>query len=111
VQVSAFYQQTSDIGTSELATLPATPFGDRMRNKQPTILTFTTACDQVAVLSVALTDFAVAADVKRFSPDPAAAFDSVSGPPLIPDPDGKAWVVTRIQAPLAKGSLWTMLLH
>jgi hypothetical protein len=108
VQVSAFYQQTLDIAASELPSLPPTPFGDRMRNKQPSILTFTTASDQVGVLSVASPGFA--AEVKRFSPDPAATFDMVSGPPLIPDPDGNAWVVTKIQPPLAKSTLWLMLI-
>ena len=109
VQVSAFYQQTSDVAASDVASLPTTPFGDRMRGKQQGILPSPQASDQVAVLSVALPDFA--AEVKRFSPDPSATFDSTAGPPLSPDPAGNVWGVTKVQGPLARGRLWEMLLR
>jgi hypothetical protein len=33
----------------------------------------------------------------------------MQGPPLRPDEDGNAWVVTKIDAPLAATRLWEML--
>jgi len=108
VQVSAYYQQTSDVAASELTSLPMTPLGDWMRNKQPVIRNLPEAADQVAVLSVAWPDFVV--EVQRLSPDTSATYDGIYGVPLQPDANGRAWVVTKIAAPLAKARLWEMVL-
>lgn len=107
VQVSAFYQQTSDVTATDVATLPPDPFGDWMMKKQAGILNAPQASDQVAVLSVAVPEFAL--EVKRFSVDPAATPDTVYGPSLSPDPTGNVWVVTRIAGPVAKSRLWDLL--
>jgi len=46
------------------------------------------------------------------SPDAAAVFGAPQGqgPPLVDDPSGNAFVVTRVAAPLAKSRFWEMLL-
>jgi len=112
VQVSAYYDQTSDVAASDVASLPKNAFGTWMANKQADIYDIPNASDQIAVLSVALSTlpsrFVTA--VQRSSPDITVAFDSMQGPPLVPDANGNAWVVTQIAPPLAKSRLWDMLL-
>jgi hypothetical protein len=108
VQVSAYYDQTGDVTTAELPSLPKNPLGDWMAAKQPSIFTIATASDQVTALAVGLSTFVDA--VQHVAPDTAAAFDSTQGPKLAPDASGNAWVVTQIAAPLAKARLWQMLL-
>jgi hypothetical protein len=108
VQVSAFYDQTADVTSAELASLPKNPLGDWMAAKQPNLFTIPTAADQVTALAVGLPAFATA--VQRAVPDTSAAFDSTQGPPLLPDASGNVWIVTQSAAPLAKSRLWQMLL-
>jgi hypothetical protein len=108
VQVSAFYDQTADVTTAEIANLPRNPLGDWMAAKQPNLFTITTAADQVTALAVGLPAFATA--IQRAVPDASAAFDSTQGPPLTPDAAGNVWIVTQSAAPLAKSRLWQMLL-
>ena len=47
VQVSAFYDQTTDVPTARLADLPANAFGDWIAAKQPSIFDLDQAADQV----------------------------------------------------------------
>jgi hypothetical protein len=108
VQVSAYYDQTGDVTTAQLASLPKNPLGSYMAAKQPNVFTITTAADQVAVLAVALHDFVTG--VEQASVDGTAAFDSTQGPPLIAGAGGNVWIVTQIAAPLAQARLWQMLL-
>ncbi|HVV48093.1 MAG TPA: hypothetical protein VHG72_20760 [Polyangia bacterium] len=111
VQVSTFYDQTSDVTTSEVGSLPGDALGAEMAAKQPNLFAVTTASDQVSVLAVALNkpvSFATA--VERAVPDTSAAFDSTQGPPLTPSANGNVWIVTQIAAPLAGARLWEMLL-
>jgi hypothetical protein len=107
VQVSAYYDQTGDVMTSDLDRLPMNPLGSWMKDQQPKIYTIPQASDQIAVLSVALPTFATA--VQRASPDTSAAYDGTQGPPLRPDATGNVWVVTKIDSPLAATYLWQML--
>jgi hypothetical protein len=107
VQVSAYYDQTGDVMTSDLDRLPMNALGSWMKDKQPKIYTIPQASDQIAVLSVALPTFATA--VQRSSPDTSGAYDGMQGPPLRPDPAGNVWVVTKIDSPLAATYLWQML--
>jgi hypothetical protein len=109
VQVSSYYDQTGDVSTAEVANLPQNPLGLWMAAKQPNIFPYTTASDQVTVLSVGLPTFAVA--VQRAAPDAAGAFNSMQGPSLLPAADGNVWVVTQIAAPLAAAHLWLLLLN
>jgi len=107
IQVSAYYDQTGDVTTADLPRLPQNALGDWMRDKQPDIYTIPQASDQIAILALALPTFATA--VQRASPDTSLAFDNTQGPPLRPDAAGNAWVVTKIDAPLAATRLWEML--
>jgi hypothetical protein len=108
VQVCSYYDQTGDVTEARLADLPRRPLGDWMADKQPDVFTIPNASDQIAVLAVALPTFVVA--VERVSPDTSVAFDAEQGPPLVPDANGNAWIVTEIAAPLAASRLWQMLL-
>jgi hypothetical protein len=108
IQVSAYYDQTGDVTTTDLPSLPKNALGSRFATKQPNIINFPQAADQVALLAMGLPGFAVAA--QRVSPDTSGGFDGTQGPPLVPDPNGDDWVVTEIAAPLAKSTLWQMLL-
>jgi hypothetical protein len=108
IQVSAYYDQTGDVTTTDLPSLPKNPLGDRFATKQPNIIAVPQAADQVALLAMGLPGFAVAA--VQVSPDTSGGFDATQGPPLVPDPNGRDWVVTQIAAPVAKSSLWQLLL-
>ena len=108
IQVSAYYDQTGDVTTTDLPSLPKNPLGDRFATKQPNIIAVPQAADQVALLAIGLPGFAVAA--VQVSPDTSGGFDATQGPPLVPDPNGRDWVVTQIAAPVAKSSLWQLLL-
>jgi hypothetical protein len=107
VQVSSYYDQTGDVTSAQLPSLPQNALGTRISNKRPNIISVNTASDQVALLAVALPTFAVA--VQRVSPDIAAGFDSTQGPPLAPAVSGPSWLVTQIDAPVAAARLWQML--
>jgi hypothetical protein len=108
VQVSAYYGQTGDVTAAQVPDLPHNALGTWMADKLPDLFTIPNASDQIALLSVGLPAFAVA--VQRASPDTSVPFDPMQGPPLVPDPNGNAWIVTQIAAPLAAARLWQVLL-
>src|SRR4030095_2012436 len=66
VQVSAFYDQLTDVPAARLPDLPANPLGEWIAAKQPKIWNLNEAADQVAVVAVGIPTFAVA--VNRVSP-------------------------------------------
>ena len=108
IQVSTYYDQTADVTMADLPNLPANSLGNRFATKLPNIINVPQAADQVALLAMGLPGFTVSA--QRMSPDTSAGFDGTQGPPLVPDANGNAWVVTQIAGSLARSSLWTMLL-
>jgi hypothetical protein len=108
VQVSAYYDQTGDVTAADIAGLPQNAFGNWIAAKQPGIFSITTASDQVAVLAVAMSTFAL--DVQRVAPDISAGFVASQGLTLAPSPAGNAWLVTQIGAAQARSRLWGMLL-
>ena len=107
VQVSAFYDETTDIPSQRLASLPQNPLGQLIAAQQPNVTNVATQSDQVSVVAVGLPAFA--SSVTRMSLDPAAAFDPATGPPLVPDPGGHIWLVTAIDPAAATARLWQML--
>ena len=109
IQASAWYDQTGDVSAAEIASLPQNPLGSRMASKQPNIIKVTTASDQVAFLSAGLPGFVVAA--QRVSPSASTPFDPTQAIRLLPDVNGKDWVVTQNAAPLAASRLWNVLLN
>jgi len=110
VQISARYDQSTDVTTNDLSSLPGNAFGDWMAAKQPNLSPLDTAADQVAVLAVALADFPVT--TVRSSADISAGFGNPigQGPPLAPDADGNAWLVSEISPRLGQAVLWQTLL-
>ena len=107
VQVSTYYDATLDLPSSELTNLPKNPLGELVGRLQPNITNVPTENDQVAILSVGLPDFVVAAEpVER---DPVLTFDPNTGPELVPASGGRAWLVTEIDQNVAGARLRQML--
>jgi hypothetical protein len=104
VQVSAYYDQLTDLPAQRLPELPDNPLGEWMREKQPQILEIAVASDQVSVIAVALPAFT--RSVTRVS---QAGFDG-DQPTLAPDPNGHAWLVTTSHGAAATSELWRLLL-
>jgi hypothetical protein len=104
VQVSAYYDQLTDLPAQRLTELPDNPLGDWMRAKQPQILDIPVASDQVSVIAVALPAFT--RGVTRVS---QAGFDG-DEPTLAPDPNGHAWLVTTSDGAAATAQFWQLLL-
>lgn len=107
VLVGTWYDQTVDIPDARLSYLPKNDLGSWMANKQPQIIDITTAADQVALLSFALPGFTKSA--VPAAPDTSAGWNSSQGPNIVPDANGKGWLVTEIGAPLAGSWLWNTL--
>jgi hypothetical protein len=108
VQVSAFYDQLTDVPTSRVAQLPANPFGAWIAAKQPQIWNLPQAADQVGVLSVAIPGFATA--VERVSAAALIGAGATAGPDLIAQPDGASWLVTQNDSGAATARFWQLLL-
>ena len=111
IQVSAYYDQTADVTDTGIGNLPQNPLGDWIAAKQPNISSLREAADQVTVLVANVPQFATAST--RMAPDPSATFGSPigQGPPLVPNQNGNAIVVTQVASPLAASRLWQMLLE
>lgn len=107
VQVSAYYDQTSDIPASQLSNLPQNTFGKFIAAQQPNLIDQVTASDQIGILAVGLPKFVTA--VEKVSLDPSAVFDASDGPALIPDKNGKLSLVTSSDGAAASTRLWQML--
>lgn len=108
VQVSAYYDQLTDVPNARLSELPSNPFGAWVAAKQPKILDLAEAADQVAVISVGMPRFATA--VERVSAATPGVAGATAGPDLVADPNGAAWLVTESAGAEATGRFWTMML-
>jgi hypothetical protein len=107
VQVSAYYDQLTDVPTGRVPELPPNPFGAWIAAKQPKIWNLAEAADQVSVVAVGVSAFTTA--IERVSAAPVAA-GATAGPDLLADPDGVAWLVTGSAGAEATGRFWKMLL-
>ncbi len=107
VQVSAFYDQTTDVPTSRLAELPANAFGDWIAAKQPSIFNLDQAADQVGVAAVGISSFVTAVE-KVSAPGPVGA-GATAGPDLVADPAGSLLLVTQGQGAEATARFWNLL--
>ena len=108
VQVSAYYDQLTDVPTPRLSELPANPLGAWIAAKQPKILNLAEAADQVAVVAVSVPSFATA--VERVSATAPVGPGATAGPDLVASPNGVAWLVTEIAGAEATGRFWKMML-
>jgi hypothetical protein len=108
VQVSAFYDQGTDVPASDLAQLPANALGARIAAKQPNLWQWSPASDQVSVLAVGIPGFVTA--VQRVTPAGSVAATATAGPDLVNDTNGAGWLVTACDGATATTRLWQLLL-
>jgi hypothetical protein len=105
IQVSASYDQSTDLPSSALAELPSNPFTAWVRKKQPDVWPPGIDADQVAVIAVAIPSFASV--VTRMAQDGS---DSGDVPLLSGNPKGSTWLVTEVTRALAPARFSWMLL-
>jgi hypothetical protein len=108
VQVSAWYDQLTDVPTSRLPELPKNALGAWIAAKQPNLWHWSPASDQVAALAAGLPAFATA--VERVSATIDADGGATAGPNLGTDPSGRDWLVTGCDGTVASTLFWKVLL-
>jgi len=114
VQVSAWYDQLTDVPSSSLSKLPNNPLGAWIASKQPNLWQWSPASDQVSVLAVGLPAFATA--IERVAPtgslDAGRTGDAgaTAGPDLATDQSGPDWLVTACDGAAATSLFWKVLL-
>ncbi len=105
VQVSTFYEQDGDVPPDLLSLLPENPFTAWVKAKQPEVWETDVAADQVAVLTVAMSDFVTAVTQVQ------QAGESSEGLPLLSSSsEGSAWLVTEVDGSIATARMRAMLL-
>jgi hypothetical protein len=107
VQVSAYYDQLTDVPATRIPELPANTFGSWIAAKQPSIWNLARAADQVAVAAVGLPKFALTVALVSGSSSQGAG--TSRGPDLVPSPTGPAWLVTSISGAEATDRFWSIL--
>ena len=107
VQVSSFYDQLTDVPTSQLRMLPANAFGDWIAAKQPGIWTLPQAADQGALLAVAVSTFAATVESASIGPLPGGGAGSV--PELLATQGGPAWLVTKVDSTDSTRLFWQLV--
>jgi hypothetical protein len=107
VQVSAFYDQTTDVPASRLPELPANAFGDWIAAKQPSIFTLNVAADQVGVAAVGISTFVTA--VEKVSAAGLIGAGATTGPNLVADSSGSVLLVTQSDGAKATKRFWDLL--
>ena len=108
IQVNGYYEQLGDVSPDKVADLPANPFGAWMAAKAAGIYQIPMSSDQIGVLAVGVPNFVTA--VERAVVDNSAAFVATTGPPLVAQAHGSAWVVPSCDSAMAADRLWKMLL-
>lgn len=108
VQVSAFYDQLTDVPAARISQLPSNAFGAWIAAKQASIFDLPEASDQVTLASVGLAKFAVA--VERVTPAGPVDSGATAGPALTENANGRAWLVTQNNSALATARFWELLL-
>src|SRR3954463_984521 len=107
VQVSAFYDQTTDVPTSRLAELPDNAFGDWIAAKQPTIFSLAQAADQVGVVAVGISSFVT--EVKNVAAAGLIGAGAMAGPELVYNAPGPLLLVTQSKGTEATKRFWQLL--
>jgi hypothetical protein len=105
VQVSAFYDQKTDVTASLLSELPTNAFTSWIESKEPEVWDDLVAADQVGVLAVAIPSYVSA--VVRAVQQGVGADDM---PALSSDPGGPVWLVTEVSGAVGTARFWQMLL-
>ena len=107
VQVSAFYDQKTDLPTNLLPLLPAGAFSSWVQAKQNQIYDDVLAADQVGVAALAIPGFVAAVEQVTWQPPNANGEPSL----LTPSPTGNVQLVTSIQSTFATAQFWQLLLR
>jgi hypothetical protein len=107
VQVSAWYDQLTDVTSAKVADLPSNALGTWIAAKQPNLWQWSPASDQVAVLAVGLSSFATA--IKRVSVAASVDAGAANGPELATDQNGQDWIVTGCDGSAATSLFWKVL--
>jgi hypothetical protein len=107
VQVSAWYDQLTDVTSSSLSALPDNALGAWIASKQPNLWQWSPASDQVSVLAVGLPAFATA--VQRVSATGSVDAGATAGPALATDQSGPDWIVTACDGTAATSLFWKVL--
>ncbi len=107
IQVSTYYDQTTDVTSSQVSELPQNPLGSLIADQQSKIINLMTASDQIGIIAVGLPKFVTA--IENVSQDPSSSFDSTTGPNLVPDARGRLTLVTGSDCTFVTARLWQML--
>jgi hypothetical protein len=108
VQISAYYDQLTDVPAARVSELPANAFGSWIAAKQPGIWSIPQAADQGGVAALGIPGFVVA--VERVSAVGPIAAGASAGPDLAPSPEPTAWLVTQVAGATATNRFWQLLL-
>lgn len=107
VQVSAFYDQTTDVPATRVSDVPPNRFGNSIARKQAAIWRWQPAADQVAVQAVWIPKFAT--NVERVASAGRIAAGATDGPELALKPNGPGYLVTQIASAVAIEQFWKLL--
>ncbi len=107
IQVSAFYDQKTDVTDSLVSQLPNNAFTSWIESKYANVWDYGPASDQVGVLAVAIPSF-VSAFVQVVQQGGGADADDI--PVLSSDPNGPIWLVTEVRGVAGTARLWEVLL-
>jgi hypothetical protein len=109
VQVSAYYDQTTDVPTSRLSDLPTNAFGTWIASRQSEIWDLPQAADQGVVAAVWIPGYVMA--VTRASAAGPVAAGATTGPVISDDPNGNLWLVRQVSGEVATARFWEILLN
>ena len=107
VQVSAFYDQLTDVPAARVSELPVNAFGKWIAAKQAGIWNLPQAADQVAVAAVGIPSFAL--DVQSVSPVGPTEAGATAGPALKDSPGAPGWLVRQGDGAAATARFWQLL--
>lgn len=107
VQVSAWYDQLTDVPAAKVPQLPGNPLGAWIAAKQPNLWQWSPASDQVAVLAAGLPAFATG--IEPVSPSVGVDAGAAAGPSLASDRHGTGWLVTECDGAAATALFWKVL--
>jgi len=107
VQVSAWYDQLTDVPMAKLMALPMNALGTWIAAKQPNLWQWTAASDQVSVIAAGLPAFTTM--VQRVSPGTSLAAGATAGPDLATNDAGAGWLVTGCDGAAATTQFWKVL--
>jgi hypothetical protein len=103
VQVSARYDQLTDVPAERVMDLPQNPLGDWISAKRTEIFSIQLAADQVSAIAVGVPEF-----VKGVVRVSQLGLDR-DQPTLSADPDGNAWLVSESDGAAATDRFWQLL--